>query len=199
MLRSPPSIPAMLLLERLAYLPSICHCLATTCLFPFLSLSSPNQFSFACLLSRESATVGNRSLYGENAATTLTMPLDEPLVPPTRRKGSIEQRQREAYPENPPNAAGYIYTDSPSFVQNASAVQSMLRNTTEIGNVGPFSQKQQLVPSPNPGSVSKLSLRPRVASKNFPQSSAYDPRGPHSNNGHHMPKVSRQGEDSFNL
>lgn len=121
------------------------------------------------------------------------MPTDELPVLHTRSNGSLEQPHRVAHLEISTSTAAQDL-DSPGVVQNASAIQSMLRNTTEIGNVGQFPPKQHRVPTPTTAKTPKLSPGPRVASRNFAQPLPYDHRRPYTSNGRHTPKGSHRGQ-----
>lgn len=125
------------------------------------------------------------------------MPVGEPLPSATHHQKSIEQHQRKDDPQNLSHTAGPVNDRPPDLVQNASSIQSMLKNATETGNVGPFSPKQhQALPSSSvPGHLHKPALRPRVGSRNFSQSSSHASQVPRSGGGPHESRSTRTGKN----
>ncbi len=132
------------------------------------------------------------------------MPLTE--LPPSHiaHNGRAEQHQKLPYDDSPrtgtPNGP-----PKQSSMPNPSSVQSMLRNTTEMGNVGQFSVKPPNISRSTQGSSSRNRATPQ-------RNNSYNSRHNGSNNGspaghrnghHHMndqysPALSRSGTIASN-
>ncbi len=121
------------------------------------------------------------------------MPLSEVSLNHVRRNGPVR-------PSNASSQNGKLRPATPSRgdnLQKSSPIQSMLRNTTETGDVGQFSIKPSRIPSsvprPSPGRSGRSQASP--SQKSFP-GTYYNGRNPY--NGRQTPSGSRQGPASSN-
>ena len=131
-----------------------------------------------------------------------TMPLSEVPLNHVRRNGQLRQPQGKQigkFRPTTPNGDGNGRT-----LQEPSSVHSMLRNTTETGDVGQFSIKPSRVPSSIPRPLAAPSSRSQVSpSQRSPAGSYYSGYGEYNGqyNGHitrHAPPRSRHGAPSSN-
>ena len=136
----------------------------------------------------------DRCSRGEGNGTQLTMPLDELHVSHGGRNGGLNKSQRTPGPDNSIFTRESKSNDPASLLQNASSIQSMLRNTTETGSVVQLSSMQRRVPSPRSTRTPGISPRPRVASRNFSHPLSHPQQGPRPSNGRQTPKASRYGQ-----
>ena len=131
-----------------------------------------------------------------------TMPLPEVPLNHIRRNGQLRQphakkngKLRPVTPNGDENG---------STLQKSSSIQSMLRNTTETGDVGQFSIKPSRVPSSIPRRSAPPSSRSQISpSQRSPAGSYHSGYGEYNGqyngrNKRHAPSRSRQGAPSSN-
>ncbi|MCJ1449993.1 hypothetical protein MMC28_000321 [Mycoblastus sanguinarius] len=123
------------------------------------------------------------------------MPLTEIPGNHIRMNGQVEQR-RNAPKEGNLHAEPSNVESKDSFLLNPSSIQSMLRNTTETGNVGQFSIKPSRVPlAPRSSQVPSSKTYATIDKQRHPEPyySAYN-----EEYRSHLPVLSRQGTPASN-
>ncbi len=123
------------------------------------------------------------------------MPQDEPQDDlKVFHEGMDQSRRRPGLTSSSSTEVKVKSVDAASLLQNASSIQSMLKNSTETGGVGHFSQSQRQGSSSRSGRTPKISPRPRVGSRNFSPNLPSRHQESRLGSGRSIPTTPRYGE-----